>query len=117
MVSSVNQGQNIDFPHSFAAANGKIRQLTVISDTFPSPFPGARKMTQKCPAGPAGRALHSLVLFSDVEPEQDHISVLDDIFLSLDPYESLLAGCRQGAEFQKHFIIDDFGLDKAPLEI
>ena len=107
------RGQNIGSPQYFGRFIGKFRQLPHISDTFPSSRPQSLK---KSPAGTPPAGLFKS-LFSNIKPEQDHIPVLDDIFFSLDPDKTLLAGRRQRSELQEHLVVDDFGLDEAALEV
>ena len=58
--------------------------------------PTACRHEKKAPPDRAGRALFSLcILLLYVEAEQDHISVLDDIILSLNSYKTLFTRCGQ----------------------
>src|SRR5690606_4706994 len=74
----------------------------------------ARAHTAHAPACPAAllraRALH-------VEPEVDHVAVLDDVLLPLDAQLALLAQRRLRAGLHPILPGGDLGPDEAPLEV
>src|SRR5690606_19240392 len=61
--------------------------------------------------GPAGQTP------SDIEPEQHHVAVLDDVVLALHAVEPLLTGGSDRAAGDQVVVRHGLGLDEAPLEV
>ena len=54
---------------------------------------------------------------SDVESEQDNVSVRYDIVFAFDPHKSFFTCRMERAFLKERFVIDYLGLDKAPFKI
>src|SRR5579863_6078495 len=54
---------------------------------------------------------------SNVELEEHHVAVLDDVFLAFHAVQAFFAGGRHGTAFHEIVVGDGFGLDKPALEV
>src|SRR6185369_9294538 len=66
---------------------------------------------------PRSARLTDFVLPSNVEPEQHHVAVLDDVLLALGPNDALFAGALPAAGGHKLVIADSLAANEAALEI